>query len=402
MNGQPTAQNTRECGANGEMVAFRNFANLEHVAALARLWNVDPRVLPHGGPPTDAMSIMEHVAQGTIRMLWVLCTNPAVSMPSLRRVHRILDRCFLVVSDAFLNETANFADLVLPTALWAEKTGTFTNADRTVHLSRKAVEPPGEARTDLDILLEFARRMAFQDKDGAALVKWHDAEGAFEAWKECTRGQVCDYSGLSYSKLSGPSGIPWPCNTRTPDGAPRLYTDGTFNTNTESCETYGHDLATGVAYTREQHLAMNPGGRAFLKATEYKPPSEEPDAIYPFWFTSGRITHHWHTRTKTGRVPALNDAAPEPLLEISAVDAGRHGLSDGDLVGVESRRGRIRTRVHIAEILPGTLFLPFHYGTQNSDGTTRAANELTASTVDPISKQPLFKCAAVRIVRIGS
>ena len=160
-------------------------------------------------------------------MLWIQATNPAVSMPDLGRIRRILqnDGLFVVVNDAFMTETAELADVVLPAAIWGEKTGCSTNVSRVVHLHHKAVEPPGEARSDLDIFLDFARRMDFRDKDGAPLVKWSTPEEAFEAWKACTRGRPCDYTGLSYAKLTGGSGIQWPCNERFPDGVNNLYTD---------------------------------------------------------------------------------------------------------------------------------------------------------------------------------
>src|SRR5436305_3706931 len=150
------------------------------------------------------MQIFRLAEEGGIRFLWINATNPAVSLPELHRIRSILsqERLFLVVQDAFLTETAKLADVVLPTAIWGEKTGTFTNADRTVHISHKAVEPPGEARSDLDIFLDYARRMDFRDRDGKPLVKWQDARGAFEHWKECSRGWNCDYSGLSYASLS--------------------------------------------------------------------------------------------------------------------------------------------------------------------------------------------------------
>ncbi len=191
MNGQPSAQNTRECGADGDLPAFRNWANDAHIQDLARVWNVDPMRIPHYSPPTHVMQMMRYVEEGSIRLLWVQATNPAVSLPELHRIRSILsqDRLFLVVQDIFLSETAQLADVVLPAATWGEKTGTFTNADRTVHLSEKAVEPPGEARPDLDIVIDFAHRMGLQDQDGEPLVKWHDAESAFEAWKECSRGR---------------------------------------------------------------------------------------------------------------------------------------------------------------------------------------------------------------------
>src|SRR5204862_265650 len=128
---------------------------------------------------------------------------------------------FVVVSDAFLTETAELADVVLPAAIWGEKTGCFTNVDRTVHISHQAIDPPGEAKSDLDIFLDYARRMDFRDKDGAPLIKWSDPEGAFEAWKRCSRGRACDYTGMSYAKLTGGSGVRWPCNEAFPDGAER-------------------------------------------------------------------------------------------------------------------------------------------------------------------------------------
>src|SRR4051812_28147680 len=128
--------------------------------------------------------------------MWIVLTNPAVSLPEINRIRKLLsnEKLFVIVQDAFLTETAQFADVVLPAAIWGEKTGCFTNVDRTVHISHKAVEPPGEAKSDLDIFLDYARRMDFRDKDGAPLIKWTDAEGAFEGWKQCTKGRPCDYS----------------------------------------------------------------------------------------------------------------------------------------------------------------------------------------------------------------
>src|SRR5215218_8645243 len=181
MNGQPTAQNTRETGADGDLPAMRNWDNPEHIRELAELWNVEETTLPHWAPPTHAMQIWRYAEQGSIELLWISATNPAVSLPELRRVRDILARpeLMVVVQDLFLTETAQLADVVLPAATWGEKTGTFTNVDRTVHLSEKAVDPPGEARADLEIFLDYARRLGLQDKDGAPLVPWTDAEEAF-------------------------------------------------------------------------------------------------------------------------------------------------------------------------------------------------------------------------------
>jgi ferredoxin-nitrate reductase len=406
MNGQPTAQNTRECGANGDLPAFRNWNNAEHVQELAELWNVERMKIPHWSSPTHAMQIWRYAEQGSISLLWISATNPAVSLPELSRIRSILDNenLFVVVQDLFLTETAQYADVVLPAATWGEKTGTFTNADRTVHLSEKAVEPPGEAKSDLEIFLDYARRMDFRDKDGQPLIKWDDPESTFEAWKECSRGRPCDYTGLSYDKLRGGSGVQWPCNDKHPDGTERLYADGNFNTETDYCETYGRDLLTGAESTEMEHRALAPAGRAFLLAARYQSPHEEPEEEYPFSYTTGRTVYHFHTRTKTARAPQLQAAAPDAWVELSPADAESLRVGEGDVVRVESPRGRLEAKARISGIREGVVFAPFHYGYFDSDGLDgrpRAANELTITEWDPASKQPLYKVGAVRVTKIA-
>ncbi|MDN3656173.1 nitrate reductase [Ferruginibacter paludis] len=401
MNGQPTAQNTRECGADGDLPGFRNWSNKEHVKELAALWNVQLDKIPHWSPPTHAMQIWRFAESGTIKMLWISGTNPAVSMPELSRIRQILKKknLFVVVQDAFMTETTQYADVVLPAAIWGEKTGCFTNVDRTVHLSHKAVDPPGEAKSDLDIFLDYSRRMDFRDKDGNPLIQWTTAEEAFEAWKKCTKGRPCDYTGMSYAKLTGGSGIQWPCNETYPDGARHLYTNGVFNTDINQCETYGHDLDTGAAVTEQEYKAKNPAGKAFLKGSDYLPPHEVPDLEYPLWLTTGRIVYHFHTRTKTGRSQQLQDAAPDGYVQISEEDAAKYGIREGDMITVASRRGKVTEPAKIGGIEPGLVFIPFHYGYWDNNKRSRAANELTLTEWDPVSKQPHFKYAAVSIIK---
>ncbi len=403
MNGQPTAQNTRETGANGDLPGFRNWDNPAHVADLANIWNVNPGIIPHWAPPTHAMQIFRYCETGSIRMLWISATNPAVSLPDLPRIRSILEKesLFVIVQDAFMTETAELADVVLPAAIWGEKTGCFTNADRTVHISHKAVEPPGEARSDLDIFVDYAQRMDFRDRDGKPLIAWADAEGAFEAWKVCSYGRPCDYSGMSYQKLSRVSGIQWPCNEEFPEGCERLYVGGAFNTSADYCEDYGHDLRTGAMRTPEQYKANDPKGRAFLHAADYEPPHESPDDDYPFWMTTGRVVYHFHTRTKTGRSQELNQAAPDVFVQLNELDAAHLGIAEGDFVRVASRRGALEGAVRISDILPHHVFVPFHYGYWDDDSRPRAANELTITEWDPVSKQPHFKYAAVSITKIA-
>jgi anaerobic selenocysteine-containing dehydrogenase len=400
MNGQPTAQNTRETGANGEYPGFRNLQNPLDMEDLARIWNVESKTIAHWSHPTHIMQILKYCEEGSIKLLWIVATNPAVSLPDLHHVREILQKrdLFVIVQDGFMSETAQYADVVLPAAIWGEKTGTYTNADRTVHISHKAIDPPGEARSDLDIFLDYARRMEFRDKHGAPLIKWNDAEGAFEAWKACTTGRFCDYSGLSYEKLSQGSGIQWPCNEHAVDGTERLYVDGIFNTAYATAEEFGHDLTTGAVVKPEKYKAFDPNGKAIIKPADYEPPLEEPDAEYPLWLTTGRIVYHFHTRTKTARTKELNAAAPEPFVEMSAEDAKRYQVREGGMVEIRSRRGRSRARCRIADVKAGTLFMPFHYGYFDAGkGTGRAANDLTIAEWDPVSKQPYFKYAAVAV-----
>ena len=411
MNGQPTAENTRECGADGDLAGFRNWSNPSHIDDLASVWNVDPMAIPHYTAPTHAMQMMRYVEDGSLRLLWVSGTNPAVSLPELHRIRSILsqERLTLVVQDIFLTETAQLADVVLPAATWGEKTGTFTNVDRTVHLSEKAVEPPGEARADLDIFLDYARRLDLRGKDGSPLVHWHDPESAFDAWKECSRGRLCDYTGLTYDKLRGESGVQWPCNEENPDGTERLYTDGRFWAHPDVCENYGRDLVTGAPKNAQEYKVFNPEGRAMLKGAPYLPAHERPDDDHPLHLITGRTLYHFHTRTKTGRAPELDAAAPEVWVEISAGDAAAAGLTAGDYAEISTPRGRVRATVRITDIRDGVLFLPFHYGywdTPTGDGPARdaagrAANELTLTDWDPVSKQPIFKTAAARITRVA-
>lgn len=228
-------------------------------------------------------------------------------------------------------------------------------------------------------------------------------------------------------KLTGGSGIQWPCNEETsPNGSLRLFTDGRFPTDWTHCESYGHDHDTGAPLTPDQYREMNPNGRAILKTTHYRPSEEMPNPEYPFGLSTGRRVYHFHTRTKTARTKKLHEAAPEAWIQVNEEDARELGISDGDLVRVESRHGEIQIPAHLGKIERGSIFVPFHYGTYGAGGRETAANILTiASWVswlwvvrirsdfyekltrslivsqDPISKQPLFKAGAVKLTKIA-
>lgn len=171
---------------------------------------------------------------------------------------------------------------------------------------------------------------------------------------------------------------------------------------TEQCETYGHDLLTGAAVTEQEHRAIAPAGRAFLKGCAYTPAHEEPSADYPLLYTTGRTVYQFHTRTKTARSRSLHDAAPDAWVELNPADAEDHGISEGDVVRVESPRGAIEVKTRVGNVMQGAVFAPFHYGSWDLDGAdpaqqSRLANELTMTVWDPVSKQPYFKTAACRV-----
>jgi anaerobic selenocysteine-containing dehydrogenase len=224
--------------------------------------------------------------------------------------------------------------------------------------------------------------MGFRDRDGNPLITWEDPEGAFRAWQACSAGRPCDYTDITYRRLRSEGGVRW--------GGERLYTDGVFNTDSDYAETYGEDLVTGAAATEQEHRAKQPRGRAFLHAAEPESSPETPGRDFPLLLTTGRTVYHFHTRTKTGRAPELQSAAPAAWVELSEADAAALGADDGDLVRVRSARGAIEAPARVTGIHDGVVFVPFHYADQ-------AANELTVTAWDPVSRQPMFKVAAVRV-----
>ncbi len=238
---------------------------------------------------------------------------------------------------------------------------------------------------------------------------WDDAEGAFEAWKACSRGRPCDYTAMTHARLRDDGPLQWPCTEAAPDGTERLYADGRFNTDPDYAETWGNDLRTGDPLGEEHARAEQPDGRAHLKALAYAPSPEVVGDEFPLLLTSGRTIAQFHTRTKTGRVPELAAAAPEPWAELSDDDARRLGIADGDRIRIVSARGAIELPARIGGVRAGVVFVPFHYGYWDTDGGSgpaapgdaRAVNELTATRFDAVSKQPQFKLSAVRVERVG-
>jgi assimilatory nitrate reductase catalytic subunit len=367
ITGQCNAMGTRESGFASGLPGYRKFESAEHRAELAALWNIDAAEIPtsRGLAYPD---IIEAVLRREIRALWIIATNPIVSFPN----HAVLEQAlseleFLVVQDGFHpTPTTELADLVLPAAIWGEKEGTYTNSERRVSKVNAAVAPPGEALADFEIFLRIAGALGVRER---LFPGWTAPCDAFDEWRRISRGRLCDYSGISYELLESEGPVQWPYAAGAADAAAtrRLYSDGHFS----------HD-----------------DGRARLLAIEWAPFPEQPSNDYPFVLNTGRTVEHWHTRTKTGRVPLLERMSPRAWLEMNPRDAASLGLRPHDRVNVISRRGTVESvelRV-TAIVAPGQVFMPFHYAEWNS-------NRLTQSAYDPISREPNYKQCAVRVAK---
>jgi len=359
VTGQPAAMAAREVGGSSTYPGYRAIANAKHREEVAALWGVDPKKLPDKSPAIT--EILDAAIEGKIKALWVICTNPLMSLPDQNRVRKALEKLeLLVVQDAYETvDTAQYAHVFLPAALWAEKSGILVNSERRMNLLKPATKPPGQARPDFDIIVDMARRLGYGD-----LFPFKSPEEAFEEIKKMTNGRPNDYTGVTYARIEASRGLQWPVKDETHRGTPRLYADGKFNT---------------------------PDKKAVLWAMDPVPLPELPDADYPFMLNSGRVQEHYHTGTKTRKVPELNALVPGAYVELNPKDAEKLGIAYGDQVTLENKRGKIQAKAVItAMIAPGSCFVPMHF----NEGPV---NALTVWAVDKFSKEPNFKQQAVRI-----
>jgi len=294
--------------------------------------------------------VMEGLSDGSVKALYIVGENPMVSDPDVHHVEKALKSAeLLVVQDIFLTPTARLAHVVLPGASFAEKDGTFSNTERRVQRVRRAVSPPGEARTDWEILLEVSNRFGYPMKYGSPA----------EILKEVA-GVTPSYGGINFDRLDG-EGLCWPCPTADHPGTAFLHAG---------------------KFTR---------GLGLFHAIEYKPPAEVVDEQYPLWLSTGRLPAQYHTGTMTRQSPTLEKEAPEGFLEMNPQDAQDLDVRRGEPVRVISRRGEITARVEVTtRIGRGVVFMPFHY-------VEASANMLTNPATDPIAGIPEYKVCAVKV-----
>ncbi|MGH9401218.1 MAG: molybdopterin oxidoreductase family protein [Terriglobia bacterium] len=364
ITGQCNAMGSRETSFTSSLPGYRKFESEKDREELASLWNVRSDRIPtsRGLAYPD---IIEAALAKKIRALWIIATNPIVSYPNVNVLsHAFENLDFLVAQDGFHpTPTSSLAHLVLPAAIWGEKEGTYTNSERRVSKVNRAVEAPGEAKSDFDIFLTLARKLGCSDE---IFPGWDAPIHAFEEWKRVSAGRLCDYSGMTYELIERHGGIQWPFPAGTRKVATaRLYENGRFPTE---------------------------DGRARLFPVDWQPFPEPPNAEFPLILNTGRTVEHWHTRTKTAEVPILDHMSPRAWLEMNPKDSGRLGFKPHDKVDLVSARSRVRAiELRITSIVaPGQVFMPFHFAETNS-------NLVTQSAFDPISREPNYKQCAVRV-----
>ncbi len=364
ITGQGNGQGGREHGQKADQLpGYRLITNPEHRKYIAGVWGIDESELPEAG--LSAVEVFGKMREGEIKGLLSICSNMMVSLPDTNMVRKSLEAVeFNVCVDFFMSEAARYADVVLPGTTWAEDEGTTTSGEGRVIKINKAIDPPGEARRDWEIIQEIAHRMGTG--------KHFQFTSPREIWDElrlASKGGKADYYGITYEKIEAQDGVFWPCPTEESTGTPRLFE-----------ERFAHE-----------------DGKAKFHAIEYKGAAEKPDDEYPLIFTSGRIVHQYLSGNQTRRIGFLVQQCPEPFVEIHPETALKYKINDGERVKVISRRGEgVFPALVVNTIRPDTIFIPYHWGEQ------LAANQITNAALDPTSKIPEFKACAARIEKIHS
>ncbi len=347
LRGQNNVQGACDMGALPNVLpAYQQVASDEARAKFEKAWDVS---LP-AKPGLTIMEIMDAAHNGDLKGLYIMGENPMISDPDLTHVEASLKNLdILVVQDIFLTETAQLADVVLPSACFAEKDGTFSNTERRVQRIRKAVEAPGEAKADWQIISELATKMNYT-------MEYSSAEEIMDE----INGLTPSYAGITYERIEE-EGLQWPCpNTEHP----------------------------GTKYLHKDKFSR---GLGLFSAIDYRPSEELPDGEYPFILTTGRVLYHFHTATMTRRSEGLVEKYPESLAEINPIDAEKLGIRKDDFITVTSRRGSVKVKASVVETPPeGTIFMNFHF-------SEAAVNLLTNPALDPVGKIPEYKVCAVKI-----
>ncbi len=351
LRGQNNVQGA--CDMGGLPAVFPGYQRVDAPEARAKFekaWGVS---LP-GKPGLTVVEILHAAEKGQIKALYCMGENPVLSDPNSNHTRKSLAALeFLIVQDIFLTETCDYAHVVLPTASFAEKDGTFTNTERRVQRVHKALEPPGQARQDWEIVCDLAARL------GRPMHYEHPAQIMDEI-----ASLTPSYGGIGYERLEK-GGLQWPCPTKDHPGTPYLHRD---------------------TFAR---------GKGRFHATPFREPAEMPDDEYPFLLSTGRVLYHFHTATMTRESAGLDELYPGGDIQISHDDALALGIGHGELVEVASRRDAVRAKALLTDSVPrGMVYMPFHF-------REASANVLTNDALDPIAKIPELKVCAVKLTKVA-
>jgi len=370
ITGQCNAMGTREWSSCSGLPGYRVLENEQHREEVGKFWGVDPEFFPkkRGLTQTDIFPAIE---SGQIKALWLVATNPLTSMPNTPRIRKTMEKLeFCVVQDAYADvESAQYAHVFFPASVWAEKDGCFTNTERRVNRVTPVITPLANSKPDLWIFSQLAKRW----EQGAKMTFPDSAEQVFEEMKALSVGtgangqpRMLDLSGMDYDKILSQRGIQWPMRAGDETGTARLYADGVF---------------------------QFADGKAKLLALDWQDNNEKPDPDFPFWLNSGRVVEHFHTRTRTGKVGNCNKYSPTAYMEINTDAARELGIEQMEYVRLVSRRGDAVVMAQLTQRVPyNMVFVPFHF--------YDCVNRVSLGLLDPHSRQPAFKQAAVRIEKV--
>lgn len=377
LTGQPNAcGGVREGGGLCHLLpGHRAVANAEHRQEIANIWNVPVENI-QDKPGKHTVAMFEAIAAGDIKALFVLCTNPAQSLPNLKKYLPGMEKCFMVVAESFHpTETSKIADVVLPASFWGEKEGVYGCTERRSQYMPKVLDPAGEARWDGDILIDLAKRMGH----GKNFEHFKTPQDVWDEYLKCTAGRDMDLTGAPYSRLKEVRGLRWP--------VPTVDHPGTVHRFVKGDPLFPEDKAQG----RRMYFYGKPDGKAVIFARPDKGPEEPVDAEYPIVLMTGRVLEHWHTMTMTGQIPQLVRAVPTPYVEIHPDDGKEWGIKERDMVKVITRRGELELEAKLIDRpMRGSIFIPWHW-------PESLTNILTIDAIDPGSKEPEYKICASRI-----
>jgi assimilatory nitrate reductase catalytic subunit len=360
ITGQGNGQGGREHGQKADQLpGARSITDPEARKYVASVWGVDEASIPGAG--LSAVEIMEAIHRGEIKALLSMCFNPLVSLPDAEFTREALSKLeFFGVIDFFLSETAHMADVVFAGSLHEEDEGIVCSAEGRVQKINKAVDPPGDARSDARIICDLADRLGKGQYFGFASTR-----EIYDELRVASRGGTADYYGITWERIEDELGVFWPCPELGHPGTPRLFEDGRF---------------------------YHPDGKAHLQVTGWRDAGDPIGQDYPLYLTTGRVVSHYLSGTQTRRIGPLVDQCPEPKVELHPRLAEAHGIADGDWVSVTTRRAEVIVQASVVRtIRPDTVFIPYHWPGR------RSANRLTHRTIDPRSKIPEYKVSACRI-----